>query len=453
MLAQLLPRLLFCLLIACLGVRPAAAQSILRDAETEALLRDINRPLATAAGLNPDSIKVMMIGDKDINAFVAGGQNVFFHSGLILAADNVNQVQGVHAHELGHIAGGHLVRFGDGAKAATGISILSLLLGAAAVAAGAGEAGMAILSGGQQAAMGSLMAYTRTQESAADQAGASYLEKAGVSGRGSIDFFKKLQNQEYRLAIPQDNSYNRTHPLTGERIARLEDTYLNSANWNRQPDPVLEARFQRVKAKLAGFIQEPARTFQLYPESNQSTPALYARAYALHKAADPDRAAAEVDKLLQRAPDDPYFLELKGQILLESGRVAEAIPPLRRAVALAPDEPLIASMLGHALISTETPAHDAEAKKILRAAIVRDNENPFAWYQLGIAYAREGDEARAALASAERFNLSGMPDAALVNARRAMAGLKSGSPDWLRAQDIVMVSQDELAKIRKRKSR
>ncbi len=451
--ARLLPRLLLCLLIACVAVQPAAAQSILRDAETEALLRDINKPLATAAGLNPGSIRVMMIGDKDINAFVAGGQNVFFHSGLILAADNVNQVQGVLAHELGHIAGGHLVRFGDGAKAATGITLLSLILGAAAVAAGAGEAGMAIISGGQQAAMGSLMAYTRTQESAADQAGASYLEKASLSGRGSIDFFKKLQNQEYRLAIPQDNSYSRTHPLTGERIARLEDTYLHSANWNRPPDPVLEARFQRIKAKLAGFVNEPARTLQLYPESDQSTPALYARAYALHKSAEPDRAAAEVDKLLKRAPDDPYFLELKGQILLESGRVDDAIPPLRRAVAKAPDEPLIAALLGHALITTETPAHDAEAKKILRAAIVRDNENPFAWYQLGIAYSREGDEPRAALASAERFNLSGMPDAALVNARRAMAGLKNGSPDWLRAQDIVMVSQDELTKDKKRRNK
>lgn len=434
-------------------IRPAAAQSVLRDAETEAFFNDVSRPLVEAAGLDPKSVEIVLIGDKSINAFVSGGQNVFVHSGLIEAADSVNELQGVLAHELGHIAGGHMVRFGEGVQVATGISVLSLLLGAAAIAAGAGDAGAAIMGAGTAAAQNSFLAFTREQESRTDQAGARYLDKAGISGEGVISFFRKLQNQEYRLSVPQDYSYARTHPLNGDRIAALEEVLERSAAWKKPVDPQLQHRFLRIKAKLAGYINEPQRTFQLYPEGDNSEYARYARAYAWHKSAYPDKAAAEVDKLIATAPNDPFYLELKGQILLESGRVTEAIPPLRKAVQIAPNQPLIAALLGHALISTEDKKDAAEAKSVLRAAVARDNRNPFAWYQLGIAYAREGDEPRAALASAERFNLAGEPRQALANGKLAMAGLKPNTPDWIRAQDIVMVSEAEIKDDKKNRRR
>ena len=432
-------------------IRPAAAQSILRDAETETLFRDISRPLIAAAGLRPENVQIVMINDKEINAFVAGGQIVYIHSGLITAADNANQVQGVIAHEIGHITGGHIIRFNEGAKVATGIMLLSLLLGAAAMAAGGGEAGAGILAAGQQAAMGKFLAFSRTQEVSADAAGASFLEKAGISGKGSLEFFKKLQNQEFRLAIPQEDSYGRTHPLSGERLAMLEGTYKASSSWNAKTDPALEERFQRVKAKLVGFVTDPKQTLALYPETNKSMPARYARAYAWHKSAYPEKSVAEVDSLLRDRPHDPFFLELKGQVLLESSRPREALAPLREAVARAPDQPLISALLGHALISTEDKDNFEEAKQVLRAAIGRDNTNPFAWYQLGIVYNREGDDARAALATAERYNLEGMTKLALANAELAMRGIPAGSPDWIRAQDIAMVSRAEAEREKDRK--
>jgi predicted Zn-dependent protease len=423
-----------------LCVQPAAAQSVLRDAETEALFRDISGPLVSAAGLQPGQVDIVLVGDKEINAFVAGGQVVYIHSGLIMAADNVNQVQGVIAHELGHIAGGHVIRFGDGMKAATGITILSLLLGAAAVAAGAGEAAMGILGAGQQAAMGTFLSFTRNQESSADQAGARYLEIAGVSGRGSIEFFKKLQNQEFRLAIPQDDGYARTHPLSGDRIAALEHTYRSSKNWDVKIDPSLEARFERVKAKLMGFTEEPNRVLARYPESDQSIPARYARAYAWHRGAYPDRAVGEVEKLSAALPHDPYFLELKGQILLESGRPKDAIPALREAVAIDPN-PLISVLLGHALIATEDVKNFDEARRVLKVAVQRDRENPFAWYQLGIIYDREGDQPRAALATAERYSLEGRNALALGSAEFAARTLPAGTPDSIRAQDLALTAR------------
>jgi len=452
-LARFARLLMLALILAASSWQPAAAQeesslSVLRDSETELLFRDISRPLVQAAGLDPGSVDVVLLNDREINAFVATGQAVYIQSGLLIAADDVGQLQGVIAHELGHVAGGHSIRLQEGVKQATGLTLATMVLGALAIAAGAGEAAMGIIAAGQQAALGKFLAFTRTQESSADQAGANYLSKAGVSGKGMLAFFGKLQNQEYRLAIYSKDSYARTHPLSSERVQALEQRFRADPAWSRPPDPALEARFKRVKAKLVGFV-DPSSAVTKYPESDQSVPAHYARAYAYHVGGYPDKALSEAEALLKSNPDDPFFLELKGQILLEGGKPAEAIAPLREATQRSGESPLIAAMLGHALVATENPKNFAEAKQVLKVAVGRDNQNPFAWYQLGIIYDREGDPGRAALATAERSNLEDKPKIALASAEMAMRGIPPGTPDWLRAQDIAMVSKAELKKKKK----
>ena len=435
---------LACFLVAFLTlfslmVQPVAAQSILRDAETEALFTDMVAPLVAASELDSKHVDVVLINDDQINAFVAGGQRIYFYSGLINTADTANEVQGVMAHELGHITGGHAIRFDEGAKTATGITLLSLILGAAAIAAGAGDAGMGIMAAGQQAAMGKFLAFSRVQERSADSAGARYLGEAGISGKGSINFFKKLQNYEFRLGIPQEDSYGRTHPLSGERVTLLRDVYEKDPAWDKQPDPKLEARFQRVKAKLLGFTADPAVTLRKYPETDQSIPARYARAYAWHKSAYPDRALYEADNLLKAEPNDPYFLELQGQI------------PLRRAVQLTNNQPLIASLFGHALIATEDPQYLDEAEQVLKAAVNKDNRNPFAWYQLGVVYSQKGDNARAQLATAESSLLEQNYAGAIRSSQIAMAGIKENTPDWIRAQDISFIAKAEFERNSRRR--
>lgn len=445
-------RAAFILFLAVLvSAQPVMAQSILRDAETEAFFDEISAPLIAAAGLDPNNVEIILINDKSINAFVAGGQAVYVHSGLIDAATSANEVQGVIAHELGHVVGGHAVRYDEGASVASGISIASLIIAAAAIAAGASEAGMGILSAGQQAAMGKFLAFSRGQEGTADAAGAQYLSKAGISGRGSITFFKKLQNFEFRLGIPQEDSYGRTHPLSGERIAVLQDTYSVDPAWSAPLNPKWESDFKRIKAKLTGYLADPTATLRDYPETDKSVPARYARAYAWHKSAYPQKALDESLTLVASAPDDPYFLELYGQILLESGHPTEAIVPLRKAVSLTGNQPLIAAIFGHALIATDNKAQLDEAAQVLKAAVSKDNQNPFAWYQLGVVYEQKGDTARAALASAERYLMEGAPQLALPNAQTAMAGLREYSPDWIRAQDINMVAEAKLAFLKKRR--
>jgi predicted Zn-dependent protease len=452
---RFLARTLALLAALALCAQQAAAQdiSVLRDSETEKLLKDMVNPLVVAAGLPKDSVDVYVLNDSSVNAMTAGGQVIFVNSGLINAADNANQVQGVLAHELGHIVAGHSLGIQNGVSKANKISILSLLLGVAAAVAGAGEAGMAALSMGQQAAYGNLMAFSRVQEGTADASGAAYLSKAGISGKGILDFLGKIQNLEFRYGVPHDEdaSFASNHPLTGERISTLREVYEKDPAWNATTDPRLEARFQRAKAKLYGFLAKPVDTLRHYPEYMTSEPARYARVYAYHRQVRDAEAVREADALLAMEPDDPYFLEIKGQILLESGRPAEALAPLRKATRLTNSDPLIATTFGHALVATEDPAHLDEAETVLRASVARDRENPFAWYELGMVYGAKGDIPRAQLASAEQQIMSGNPAQALRSANSAQNGLAKGSPDWIRAQDIAMQARAQLERKKDRK--
>jgi predicted Zn-dependent protease len=371
---------------------------------------------------------------------------------------------------MGHIIGGHSISVYQGAGNAMKIQLLSMLAGLAAALAGAPEAGMAASALGEQVALRTFLSFSRAQEASADAASVKLLSKSCISGKGSIAFFRKLQSQEFRYAVPQDEEegFARTHPLTGDRIANLQADFEKDPAWDR-PRADLEARvggearacpplrsdvedrFQRIKAKLYGYLAKPADTLVHYPTYLKSVPARYARAYAYHKDARMDEALGEVDALLAGAPDDPYFLELKGQVLLESGRPAEALEPLRTATRMTANNPLIASTFGHALIATEDPANNDEAERVLRAALSKDRENPFAWYQLGVVYAAKGDLPRARLASAEQQIMSAQPRAALQNAEFAENSLPNGSPDWLRAQDVAMEARAELERTRDRR--
>jgi len=436
-----------------IAAQPVAAQSILRDAETEQLLLDLAAPIIEASELEPGNVELVLINDGSINAFVAGGQAIYVHSGLINEAETANEVQGVLAHELGHITAGHAVRFNERTKAASNISILSLLLGVGAALAGAGDAALGVIAAGQQAALSTFLSFNRDQEASTDLAGARYLSGAGITGQGMIKFFERLRGNEIRAGYSQadDAAYARTHPLSGDRIQTLRGLLSEDPAWSVPPDPALQERFVRARAKLYGYLAEPHRTLTYFPPSNTSIPARYARAYAYHKDARVDLALAEADALIAAEPENPYFLELKGQVLLESGRPREALAPLRRATELTLSNPLIAGILGHALIATEDPANFLEAESVLRAAVQRDRFNPFAWYQLGVVYAARGDIPRARLASAEQLVMNRRYPEALQNAQAAEAYLPYGSPDWLRAQDITLEARAALEGLRDRR--
>ncbi|MBL4788948.1 MAG: M48 family metallopeptidase [Kordiimonadaceae bacterium] len=449
---RLLVGSVFALSAMAISSTEASAQSLLRDAETEAFLHHISEPIFLAAGLTPASVKIYLINDSSLNAFVTGGQNIFIHSGLIKSSKTVDQLLGVIAHETGHIAGGHGLSRKDAFASAGNLTILSLVLGAAAIVAGSPDAGLGLFGIGQSAARGQILSYTRSQESTADQAGAKYLEKSGISTRGLIEFFDLLRDQEILAQIRQ-NPYVRTHPINRTRILSLQNNAEKSPYYNRPPDAQDEEAFSRIKAKLSGYLSKPRQTLRDYPVSDKSMAARYARVYGYHRALEWDLALEEANHLIAAEPNNPFFYEIKGQILFENGKVEESLPIFQQAVSLAPEQSLISTALGQAMVSLEDTEMMLRAIPILKNAVRRDPENGFAWFNLAKAYSWTEQIDLANLATAERFYSGGNAIQASIHARRALDAFKEGTRDWIRAQDILFVTEREAAKQLKRQKR
>ncbi len=425
------------LVIALVTAAPAKPQgmSLIRDAEVENTIRTYAAPLFDAAGLSAEAVRVHIVNDGGLNAFVAGGLNLFLTSGMLASAEEPGEVIGVIAHEIGHIAGGHLIRTRDAIENASAMMILATILGAGAVILGQGEAGTAIISGGQSIAEQNFLRYSQAQEQAADQAAVRFLESSGQSAEGLLKMFHRLEDQEL-LSLARQEAYLRTHPLTRERIRFLRNHVETSAQTGMtHPDALREAH-RRMAAKLQAFLDPPKRTLRAYPPGDDSIEARYARAIAYYRIPELDRSLAELDGLLAAYPDDPWFHELKGQILFENGRVADAMAPYDRAVALQGDAALLRLGLARAQIESGDPSLIANAIDHLRAATRLEKTEPSHWHLLGIAYGHAGERALASLALAEAAYLRGRIAEAKHHAAIAAKGLPNGSPGWIRAEDI-----------------
>jgi predicted Zn-dependent protease len=434
---------------AALPSLPARAQGsrampVIRDTEIEQLLRDYAEPILKAAGLARQNVKVVVLNDRSFNAFVMDGRHIFINAGALFDAKTPNEIIGVLAHETGHLAGGHLSRLRQRMAEAQTQSIIAMLLGVGAMVAGArsgsgaGNIGAAAILAPQSAIQRSLLAYVRTQEDQADHAGIKFLNATHQSPRGMVELFKRLSNESLFQARYAD-PYIQTHPMPADRVAALETQAKASPYWNAKDPASLQARHDLMRAKLSGFLERPETVRRRYPESNHSMPARYARAISTYRHGDLRRAVAQIDDLIAASPGNPYFHELKGQALLEGGHPTEAVAPLRRAVQLSHNAPLIDILLAQALVATNNPKYAGEAISLLRAALRREPEAPGAYDQLAMAYGRKGDLAHADLASAQAAFHRGDVKTAHQLAARAKTRLPVGSPAWVRADDIVNV--------------
>lgn len=417
----------------------AAAGGLIRDAEIEATLKRLAYPMLRAAGINPGSVRIYIIQDSEPNAFVAGGYNLFVNTGLVTRLKTVDQLKSVLAHEIGHMAGGHTIRRDDAIGGAKGIAAVGMAAAIAATVAGSPGAGVALATGAGNAAYRTTLAYSRSEEAAADQAGLRYLIAAGGDPEATLEVLRMFRGQEALLSSSQD-AYSRTHPLWSERIMLLEQK-VAEAKRPSPPDPTEVYWHGRMVAKFKGFIQTPGQTLRNYPESDGSEPARLARAVAWHRQPNLKRALAEVDGLIASRPDDPYYQELRGQFLLEDGQARAAAAAYAKAVALAPKEPLLLGGYGRALLNADQPDQAAE---VLRQAIAKDKANPEVLRDLARAEAELGDEGAASLATAERFVLEGRFNDALRQAARAQQMLPRGSPGWRQADDVITMARRAL---------
>jgi len=424
-------------LVPGLAAAQAAPQRIvtIRDAETENLIRRLSHPLFRTAGVDPALVRVTLIQNRAINAFVTTGNRMFIHSGLIQHSATAGELAGVLAHETGHIAGGHLARMPDEMRAAMLRSIAATLLGGAAAAASGQSGALAAgMLGGQVMAMGEFYAFTRAQEQSADQAAVGYLDRLGWSSRGMERLLERLLEQEL-LAVGRQDPYFRTHPLSRDRLDFVREHLARSGYTNAPLPAALEAGFAMVRAKLHGFIEAPALTLRRYPESDTSDPATYARAIAQFRSGRIAEALAILEPMLRASPNTAWLHELKGQMLFEGGRPAEALRPYATAARLSPEEGLIRLSHARVLIELGQPAQLRQALAELDAALRTERESPFVWRQRAIAHGRLNEMPLADLALAEEALLLGDPRSASVLAARAETALPPGV-NRMRAQDL-----------------
>ena len=420
---------------------------LLRDAEIEQLLREYTRPILRAAGLEKQNIQVVIINNGSFNAFVADGRRIFVNYGALMQSQTPNQLIGVLAHETGHLAGGHLSKMRQQMAQAQTSMIVAMLLGVGAMVAGsrggnngggssASNIGAAALSAPQALFQSTMLSYVRQQEENADRAGVKFLTATQQSPKGMYETFKRFSSDSLFAARGAD-PYQQSHPMPRERVAALEEFARTSPYWDKKDDPALQLRHDLMRAKTAGFMEQRDTVMRRYPSSDTSLPARYARAIATYRHGDLRDAVAQIDALLAVQPNNPYFHELKGQALLEGGRPAEAVAPLRRAVQLSNNAPLIEMMLGQAMVASDNKATTDEAIRILRAAIARESEAPIGYVQLALAYGRKGDYAEADLASAQAAFLRGDNKTARDLASRAKSRFPVGTPGWVKADDII----------------
>ncbi|WP_188518310.1 M48 family metalloprotease [Alsobacter metallidurans] len=436
---------------AAMAFQPIAASAqqaragVIRDAEVEALLRDYATPVFGAAGIRKGSVQIVLIGDRSFNAFVADGRRMFVNVGAIMDAKTPNEMIGVIAHESGHIAGGHLQRLREQLANAQILAIVGMLLGVGGAAAGmasrdrvgnAGGGAMGIALGSQELVKRSLLAYQRSEEQAADLMALRFLQAIRQSPKGMLDTFQRF-NQDAMFKTASVDPYLVSHPMPNERIANLERLAAKSPFLDVKDPPALQFRHDMARAKLFGFTAKAEEVGRRYPPSDMTRPARYARAIIAYRYKRLPEALSQVDALIREDSGNPYLWELKGQVLLEFGRAAEAIPLLRKAVSLAPSAGPIRTLLGQALVATESKAGAAEAVRELSNAVQREPEWAEGWHHLSRAYGLKGDEGMAAYAAAQAYFYSGDYNAAATQATRAKEKLPPNSPGWIKADDLL----------------
>jgi predicted Zn-dependent protease len=438
---------LFCLALlalAPLGAAQAQGQrlNLIRDAEIENTIRTFVTPIWKAAGLDPSAVEIMIVQDNSLNAFVAGGQRIFINTGLIMRTETPNQLIGVLAHETGHIAGGHLARMQEEMNNLSTMQILEALLGGAIMAGGAAS-GAGTGTGGptgpgtKTPAPGSLLSflrYSQTQESSADQAAITYLQRTQQSPKGALEFLRYLQREE-RMLIGRRDPYLTTHPLTPDRIATFEEAVRTSPYANAPDSAKFSDMHHRMVAKLMGFIT-PANALSHFAEGDRSVPARYARAIALYRTGALGSALLTIDGLLKEHPNDPYFHELRGQMLFENGRAAESVVSYRKAVQLLPGVGVVKIDFGRALLETNNPGNDREAVRNLEQAAQTESGSFDLWRLMSVGYARLNNPGMTSLARAEMAILRGNRAEAISHAAAAERQLQAGTPAWQRAEDI-----------------
>src|SRR3979409_2184919 len=237
---------------------------VIRDTESEQLLRDYTRPILRTAGLEKQNIQIVIINENVFNACVADGRRIFVNYGAMMQSETPNQIIGVLAHETGHLAGGHLAKMREQLAQAQTQMIIAMLLG-----------GPATGPGPQEMIRRTLISYVRAQEENADRAGVKFLTATGQSAKGMYETFQRFTNESLFAARGAD-PYLQSHPMPADRVAALGELARSSPYWDRKDDPALQLRHDMMRAKISAFMERQDTVYRRYPLSNDSLPTRHA---------------------------------------------------------------------------------------------------------------------------------------------------------------------------------
>ncbi|MFK7753699.1 MAG: M48 family metalloprotease [Sedimentitalea sp.] len=427
-----------------LVAQPGGAVTLLRDADIEQGLTQLAAPVLRAAGLSPTRVRILVVDDSTLNAFILDNQTIFLHSGLIQKLETPEALQAVIAHEAAHIANGHIARRMGNLRSARTAANLGLALAAIAAAAGSTQAATGIAIGTTSSAARSFLAHTRAEESSADRSAAGYLTRAGISPRGLVQLHEVFRGQEV-LSVSRQDPYTRSHPLTRDRI-RAAQAYLSSAGDSAKPTANSAYWFARVRGKLSAFSRAPKWTLRRLKENKAKDTRLMREAIAYHRRNDLKRALAAINGAIALRPRDAFYYDLKGQILMESRQTSAAVAAYKTAVSLAPSDALVQAGYGRALLAAGQPKSALQALERSRA---RDFRNTRMLRDMAVAYAKTNQIGMASVVTAERYALQGRLKDAGIHAKRASGALPRGSGAWQRAQDV-LVAWERLEKRKKR---
>ncbi len=418
--------------------------NLIQDAEIELTIKKWIEPIYKVAGLSSDAVNIYIIDDININAFVAGGQNIFINTGLILKAKEADALIGVLAHEIGHIAGGHISRTINSMKTAhntvTIATIITAGLMAASRAAGFNTPGI-----GKLVTLGPTIAERNFYKNSRQNE--KYADAAALKALPLTKLLKELGKQELLHENRQD-PYLRSHPISQDRISTIMEASKNIKKELTNQSNIDEIHYKRIVAKIIAFTNSPGRTLLLYPKHNVSIDAKYARAIAYLRLPDLEKGIKEINDLIHKNSEDPFFPELLGQMLFENGQIFNSIKNLQKSAYLLPNNPVILLSLARSQIEYGKEKENSDAIVNLKNILQIMPKNIAAWKLLSIAEARNNNIGLAQLASAESYFLLGEFNLAIQFAKKARISFKNGSPSDIRSLDIIFFSREKISKLR-----
>lgn len=414
---------------------PGYAASLINDTETERVITDLIAPLASAADIPDGRLRVHIVGDNQFNAFVMGGEDVYVYTGLLTQIKSPDALQAVVAHELGHTIGGHMTQMSDRMSAEMLRTMIIQALGIGLMAVGGDPSlGAGVLAGSSGVAQQSMLAFTRDEERIADDMGLKLMIRAGLNPDGFVQVFEQMGHMTGALES-RINPNRINHPLTAERlnnvraqIEKMDSDYIP----NNAPTDAQRSEFELVRAKLIGYLDSAENVATAYPKSDTSDAALYAHAIAYMRGGNLDAARTTTLALIERAPDNPYFYELLGDVEYQLGHYDDSVSAYEKSLELTDNAPQIETALALVLSERNKSGDRARAIELCKRALLT-SPMPLTYWVLARAY----DDGRADWARAEYYHMMGKKELAREYARRARKSLKPNTPEYIKSGDIL----------------